>query len=674
MCIDERRIVRLMLCIGLLQIAAYYLAGALVRSDGGFAIGQPDTLLYCQAARRIVEGHAFSFSAGTAVSTGTTSVLYPFVLAGLYAVGFTGDALIRAGFFLNALFYLVFLCGWGLVLRRLFSGRPVAHATAAALVALFGPAAYCAMAQSDIGLWMAVSAFIAYGLAADRKLVYVPLLLVAPWIRPEGMILVVAYCVCLTLHVLRVRRVGREAFFAATFVLSVLGVFAFNFWLTGAAQFSSVAYKGHLTGYPLVQGLYATAVDGMNFLLPILFGVPKDAPRMFFFVPIVGAAMMWTGVAVRNWRSDFSWRAGVWYLAMAGGFFTVATSGWQDMNLDRYAMWMMPAILLLMAVGAEAVSLRLPAGGLRTLPSAVLVGYGAVASVVFVCAYHFSAARADRPRNFAAECERTLPVGKSVGLWSKCGLAYEMSDRRVAHLMGIYSPEFFTRSQVSALETLKGDSSTRFDYWIYNGTEDGTLMAGAAEKLMGPVVMPGPDGLDLRESDWSAFDAGAAIPSCSKTNAALVAFVDVADERSEKAAGYEVFTRYDMPEFAPQPFVAQLAGKTAFDGGRMVLGGDAMTVHLEGGRDVHVVMRTVSSCRAHYGRDLKTGRFDYTFKSPMSLHVSLDGSKPFAVDFPIADKGFSDVEFVIPGRLVGGGDTRIAFFGEHVACGYWFYQ
>ena len=674
MCIDERKVVRLMLCVGLVQVAAYYLAGALVRSDGGFAIGQPDTLLYCQAARRIVEGHAFSFSAGTAVSTGTTSVLYPFVLAGLQAVGFTGDSLIRAGFFLNAVFYLAFLGGWGLVLRRMFSGRPAAHITAAALVALFGPAAYCAMAQSDIGIWMAVSAFIAYGLAADRKLVYVPLLLVAPWIRPEGMILVVAYCICLALHVLRVRRVGREAVFAAAFVLSVIGVFAFNFRLTGAAQFSSVAYKGHLTGYPTVQGLYATAVDGLNFLMPILFGVPKDAPRMFFFVPIVGAAMMWAGVAVRKWRCEFSWRAGVWYLAMAGGFFTVATSGWQDMNLDRYAMWMMPALLVFTAIGAEAVSHSLPKGGLRILPYVVPVAYGAVASAVFACAYHFSSARADRPRNFAAECERTIPAGRSVGLWSKCGLAYEMSDRRVAHLMGIYSPEFFTRSQVSALETLKSNPSTRFDYWIYDGGEDGALMAGAAEKLMGPVVLPGPDGLDLRESDWSAFDAGAALPSCSKTNAVLKAFVDVADERSEKSVGYEVFTRYDMPEFAPQPFVAQLAGKTAFDGGRMVLGGDSMTVPLEAGRDVHVVLRTVSACRAHYERNLKAGRFDYAFKSPMSLHVSLDESKPFAVGFPISEKGFSDVEFVIPGSLVGGGDTRIAFFGEHVACGYWFYQ
>lgn len=671
----NRKLVCWMLCIGLFQVAAYYLAGALVRSDGGFAIGQPDTLLYCQAARRIVEGHPFSFSAGTAASTGTTTVLYPFVLAALYAIGFTGDALIRAGFFLNALLYLAFLFGWGLVLRRIFADRPIAHATAALLISLFGPTAYCAMAQSDIGFWMAVSAFIAYGLVANRKCIYVPLLLLAPWIRPEGMILCVAYCLCLALHLFRVRRMGREVLFALVFVMSVIGVFAFNVWLTGEAQFSSVAHKGHLTMFPLVQGLCATAVDGLNFLMPILFGLPRDAPRTFFFVPLVGAALMWTGIALRDWKSEFSWRTGVWYLAMAGGSFTVATSGWQDVNLDRYFMWAMPALLIFMAMGAEHVSMRLPQGKLKLLPSVVIGVYGALAAIVFVCMFHFSSTRSDRPRNFAAACERILPAGKSVGLWSGCGLAYEFSDRRVAHLIGIYSPEFFTRYQVSVLEKLKRDSRLRFDYWIFDANEDGSLMAGHPEKLMGSVLLAGPDGLDLRESDWSAFDAGAATPASSMTNAVLKAFVDVAEEDAEKKAGYELFTCYDMPEFAPQPFVDTLGGKTTvFDGGRMVIGGDAMTVSLDGGKDVHVIMRTVSVCRANYDRNLKRNRFDYTFKSPMSLRVSVNGQPPLAVSFNVSKTGFSDVEFTIPGCLIQDGDTHIAFLGEHVACGYWFYQ
>ena len=70
---DRRNLLALAGCVALVQIAVYYLMGATIRSDGAMAIAQPDTLLYCQAARRIVEGAPFSFSAGTAVSTGTTS-------------------------------------------------------------------------------------------------------------------------------------------------------------------------------------------------------------------------------------------------------------------------------------------------------------------------------------------------------------------------------------------------------------------------------------------------------------------------------------------------------------------------------------------------------------------------------------------------------------------------
>ena len=103
---SRRTLTTLMLCIGLIQVAAYYLAGTLASPDGSMAVPQPDTLLYCQAARRIAEGHPFSFSEGAAACTGTTSVLYPFILAIPYLLGAKGDALLTAGFILNALFYI----------------------------------------------------------------------------------------------------------------------------------------------------------------------------------------------------------------------------------------------------------------------------------------------------------------------------------------------------------------------------------------------------------------------------------------------------------------------------------------------------------------------------------------------------------------------------------------
>ena len=176
---SRKNLLVLILCIGLIQIAAYYVSGMLATQDGCMAVPQPDTLLYCQAARRIVDAHPFSFSEGTAVSTGTTSILYPFLLAVPYALGATGDSLLTAGFLLNAAFYLVFLLGWGVaILEWVEEQRP--RLVAMLLLSLAGQPAYCCMAQSDIGCWLAVSGLLAAGLARGRFLFYGPMLLLAP--------------------------------------------------------------------------------------------------------------------------------------------------------------------------------------------------------------------------------------------------------------------------------------------------------------------------------------------------------------------------------------------------------------------------------------------------------------------------------------------------------------
>ena len=135
-----------MLLVGSLQVAAYLWAGLDAREGPGYALPQPDTFFYCQAARRIVEGHPFSFSEGTVVSTGTTTVAYPFVLAVPYALGCTGDAMLLAGFVLNAAFYLVFLVSWGIVIRRKFKDDPGGGLVAGLLTALFGQVAYTVFA------------------------------------------------------------------------------------------------------------------------------------------------------------------------------------------------------------------------------------------------------------------------------------------------------------------------------------------------------------------------------------------------------------------------------------------------------------------------------------------------------------------------------------------------
>ena len=71
---EGRRLAALLFSIGVVQIAAYYFSGAMVNGDDHLAIAQPDSLLYMQAARRIVEGHPFSFSALEPVKIGRAHV------------------------------------------------------------------------------------------------------------------------------------------------------------------------------------------------------------------------------------------------------------------------------------------------------------------------------------------------------------------------------------------------------------------------------------------------------------------------------------------------------------------------------------------------------------------------------------------------------------------------
>ena len=672
---SRRNLLVLAACVSVVQVAIYYLAASTIRADGTLAIAQPDTLLYCQAARRIVEGCPFSFSTGTAVSTGTTTVLYPFLLAIFYFVGFAGNALLSIGFLLNAIFYVFFVMAWGGIACRVFAERPVARGVSVALLASFGPFAYCALAQSDIGLWMAVSAGLAYGLFANRKGIYVPLLLLAPWVRPEGMIVVFAYGLFCAIKFLRNRRFSAELIFAVLAVISVGGVFALNCALTGVPQFSSVVNKGHFTNLSFASAIYASGIDAMKIAKSYLLGIPQDAPRDFFYLPLVGAIFLWVGVFSRTWQG-VSWRELAWYLAMLGGFVTVATSGWQNTNLDRYLVWTMPVLLLYMASGSEVVAARLGRCSIaKVLPGVALVMFSAAMAFVFVALFRFSSAGADVSRNVAARCAMEMPKGASVGTWGSVGIAYELPQRRVAHLTGIYSPEFLgSRAIAGKFEILKNEPETRFDYWFCQTSDKVSHYCGKPEIVAGETVLSSPPGFELRKADWSAYDAAMIVPKSPTPGLKLTARLDVAYEKDEKAFGYEPLPRDDYPLFAPFHIVGKLNGTNIVEGGRFLLGGDAMTVPLQPGRDVHVIMRTALKCTAVVERELGVPRSDFTLKSPMTLKVLVDGEDAGDVSFPVADGDVADATFVIPGRFVTTSMPRLAFLGEHVAFGYWFYQ
>lgn len=669
----RRNLIALSICTALVQIALYYLAASTIRSDGSLAIAQPDTLLYCQAARRIAEGFPFSFSAGTGVSTGTTSVLYPFFIAVFYLIGFKGHSLIAAGFLLNSAFYIVFVVGWVFVACHAFAERPVSRFVSSLLVSLFGPFAFCALAQSDIGLWMAVSAWLAYGLFTGRRCIYVPLVLVSPWIRPEGMVVVFSLLVFTVIDMFHKRRIGIDTLVAVASVLSVAGVFALNFALTGEFQFSSVAQKGYFKNLSPGSAVYMSAIDFMRIVKAYFLGIPKAAPRDFFYLPVIGAAFLWIGLFVRSWRR-VSWREFAWYLAMLGGFVTVSTSGWQNTNLDRYLVWIMPVLIFYMAFGAEVVSSWLKPGPVRMLPSAALVIFTGAMAVVFVFLFRFSSS-ADRVRRFAERCDMEMPKSASLGTWGNCGIAYDMSDRRVAHLSGIYSQEFFaSTARSSKFETLKNEPVTRFDYWFCHASDGESFYCGKPDVAVGPEVLVAPPDFELRKADWSAYDAAAAVPTAPAEGAVLCARVDVAYDRDEKSAKYETLTRDDYPFFAPFHRVGSLNGTNIVEAGRFAYGGDAMSIPAHPGRDLHVVMRTALKCKVSVDRELGHRTSEFSLKSPLKLRVFVDDTEAGEMEIKVTEGDFCDAHFTIPGKFIASSSARMTFLGEHIAFCYWFYQ
>lgn len=674
---QKKNLVLLSISIVLIQVAGYYLASTTIRADGTVAIAQPDTLLYCQAARRIAEGFPFSFSSGTAASTGTTSVLYPFLLAPFYLLGFKGATLMTVGFLLNALFYIFFVVGWCKVADSVFAKHPVSRLVSSLLMAMFGPFAYCALAQSDTGLWMAVSAWLGYGLLVGNRRIYVPLLILAPWIRPEGMVVALALAIIYFLALLGrwVPRCRSEAIILVFAITSSIGVFALNYALTGEFQFSSVSQKGYFKNLSFSSAVYATAIDMAKIVKAYFFGLPRDNPRDFFFIPLLGAALMWIGLLARSWYSA-SWREIAWYLSILGGVATVSLSGWQNTNMDRYLIWTMPVMIFYMVYGVEVVADKCKLDYARAILGALLVLFSCVMSFVLMCVFRYSASSSDATRKFAARCEAEMPVGSSIGVIGSSGLAYEMSNRRVAHVSGIYSPEFGGMDSYAAkFEKLKNEPKTRFDYWFCRTGEAATFYCGKPDMVAGEVVLAAPPDFELRKANWSAYDAALKVPLAPVDGVSLRFKVDVAYDVDEKTCGYKVQTRDDYPEFSPLSCIGSLDGRDIiFEGGRFVLGGDAMTVALDSGRDVHVVMRTALKCNATVWRELGERSSGFSLTSPMRLQILVDGADAGVVEFDVKDGDFCDVHFMIPGKFIRSSNPRLTFLGEHVAFAYWFFQ
>jgi hypothetical protein len=675
------QLIKLMIFCGLVQIGAYYFVGAMASPGNYVAMPQPDTILYCQAARQISLGQPFIFTPGDKPSTGTTSHLYPFLLAIPYMLGATGDNLLTAGFALNAAFYLIFLICWALIATRLCE-TPLSRGVACLLLALNGQAAIGALSQTDTGLFMAVSAGLFATLLTQRTKTFACLLVLAPWCRPEGGILALLFPILLISRRLFWRETSSKAEWAiaAAGTLSTMGVPLFNIWLTGDAQFHSILYKGYFKQFDLIPALFLSAKDAIRMLRELFLGTPEAPPREFFFLPLFGAIFGWIGIWHRHWLKPGAWKELWWISAALAGLGAVATSEWQNTNVDRYLAWIFPIWLLYAAEGATWLTRHFhTVSRFTSLPVWALVGFQFIASCWMLCCFEYNSHVSNQEYDSLKTVDTLLPKEATIG--SFVCPAYAIPGRRIMHLPGIYSPDFLVSPMdlFANLDKIKHEKELRFDYWLLDPGMASWLdqKTNVFYTTKTPITL---DSIFIAKAEWSALNLSLNPLEASSRQAIAqwreIERIDIGYLKDEKRCRYSEFSRFYRAFYHPFLLTGKTGTNTLADVGRAILGSESMTLHVTPNQPLLVILRTTGTTATRLRNGASQGSYTFSFNSPLKLRIHIDEKEAGYFEIPIKEEKdvFSEIVFELPAKAMTQPNPRITIYGDHASFAYWFYQ
>jgi len=509
---------------------------------------QLDSLLYYRYARALADGHAYRLDARDEPSTGSTSHLYPAVLALLGGRRAAGAG--WAGFLSGVVLMGFTLLAVVAIARKI---EPDAAGLAVCLVGLSGHTACAVFGQSDMSLFIPL-ALGAWAAALHGRAVWLGVLLtLCVFCRPEGMILAAGMAVmaggawlgrgfrCPAFavgaksagataggQVSGVReegehiecrisntefRSGRLVWAGVAGVVAAVVVLGLNWALTGSAMFQSVMGKGYFHELPWAAALWRAAVDFAGMVGGILVGVGGDRSRALYLLPVTGGVLFAAGLLLRGrGREERGSRVAEWWFlaAVVLSMGLIAAGGYAGVAHDRYLGWILPVVILYAAVGLTRAAVRFERiRRLRLWLVALLVLYQVAGSVYFLRAFSADTRRMAGIARFVEEVHRQLPPEASVGMVGRSGLAWYMPGRRVVNVSGIGSPALIRgRSDGGSLEQLRRRPELRFDYWlVYPADPDslwiqpfrGTLVSREfGTSAVGP--------LSLYRAEWSPWD------------------------------------------------------------------------------------------------------------------------------------------------------------------------
>ena len=658
---------------------AWAFAVTVLRHTRSMGLPLDDSYIYLTYAKQFGRGQPFSYFPGGGYSAGSTSVLWPIVLAPMWTLGARGHAFVWASYVTCAAFYVGTALGVWRVVRRLGAGD-VAGVVAALLALGIAPFAWTSLSGMEVAFASAL--LIAVILLLIDQIPSGPptkrlgaCLAAASLSRPEATLIVIAVVAVAAIARLRRRELRGAAWWLAPLAPAVA-------WLVANKLFAGNLFPntGVAKSYFYLPGFdwsywWGAVWTATGKLLAGLFwddASPLVWPKLVAIGWLVGAVR----VVRWGWRENRRLASlvvvlGPLVLMMA----VVASSGLWSFQNYRYIAPAFPLLMIPVGVACAPTRGEHPASLLATLlgiagvallalndatgaiawlcaaaPFAMLlpIHHARVASVAVVIGLHVHASvpklRADA-RLFAQGALDTNTQVVAIGeylnrnlpdalvMFHDAGAIAYYGDGRVYDMLGLVTnhqagvANHGPGARFEFLESLAPDRRpTHFAYypsWLGNAEFYGDVVVRTPlpPRLSGLEKSPlvGDSDMQLIVASFDHVATGER-PLSPHAGWRVVDRIDVADLASERAHGYRgrLGRRSTGDPTARWSVVGREVGATGLvlDGGRTIRGGgESFVIAIDPARPSRLVLRTGGQ---------PSYPFHETIANPVTLRV-LDG-------------------------------------------------
>ncbi|MFI5183971.1 MAG: hypothetical protein ACHQNV_06215 [Vicinamibacteria bacterium] len=672
---------------------------SMLSATGGHAAPQVvDLLLVCQYAKAMAEGHPFQYNAGELPSTGATSLLHTAVLAAAHGLGFRGEGLVAFAIAWGAGLFVLSV----LLARRV--GEQLAGeregVLAGALMVVGGPVVWGFLYGSDTALFMFLALLLfdrivaEWSMPAPRGVALAGGLLALA--RPEGLPIALIVATAWTVAPGRAS-LGRSRLWAWIPVGVGAGVLGLYRALTGAWLGSSLADKSLVANYGFADALALSTQYAVDVLRGLLLGFyPSEAPVGFargwssLFFPPLGLLLVL--LAFLRPKPQHRVPLALWAMALVTVSVLVTPNMFMGVHFNRYLLWAMPSLLVLVAVGlgSGARLLAFADHGAETrlfnLAAGLFLVLGLLSTTRFGVLYGEMAGEVQgRDVAAASWISSHLPAGTRV---ANVATSVEyLTGHRNVNLHGVTSPSFFgTRSaerEAGSFEAL-GDlpERERPEYLLTSvSAQEGypTLRELVREPPLFRGSSLGDDLLvfnmryDLVGKNHRLYlpEARAAVEGLREVDR-----LNVGDARDE--ARHEYAFRSELagvPLWGTARIASYAVGgreERVIDAGRAILGEESFVVSAEPGKEMRMVLRTAPAIDATIRRASGSRSIGIEFPEA-DVSVEIDGTRVVHAALRPRD-GWDEAVFSIPGSALTTPKTRLRVFGRYASFQYWFFQ